>query len=124
MNTGQKVRAAFTVLAAVLTLLFGAILGVDAIALPHKRAFNAAYQQLRSEVKRELPPGSSLEQIDRFLQQRRIEYSYSPAQNAIVGSSQTKYDNVLSHCRIQLVFRLGADRLLREPDVYKVCSYL
>ncbi|MGA2962055.1 MAG: hypothetical protein ABSD96_10300 [Candidatus Korobacteraceae bacterium] len=124
MEKGRKVRIAFSLLAAVFTVLFVLVLSVDLMDLRDKRRFNAALEELRSEVKRELPAGSSRTRVESFLKDRAIEPGAVSTGNEIFGLSQTSYSNLISKCRIQLVFRFGEDGRLRDSKVYEACSYL
>ena len=120
----RKVRLAFSALAAVLTLLFVLVLSVDLMDLRNKREFNAAIQQLRSEVARELPAGSSRARVESFLEARAMQPETGPARNEIFGLPQATYSNLISKCRIRLAFRFGEDGLLRDSKVYETCTFL
>ncbi len=124
MEKGRKVRLAFSLLAAVFTALFILVLSVDLMDLRDKRRFNVALEQLRSEVRRELPAGDSRAQVESFLKDRAIEPGSVSRRNEIFGLSQLTYSNLISKCRIELVFRFGEDGLLRDSKVYEACSYL
>jgi len=118
----RKVRLAFSVLAAALTLLFVLVLSVDLVDLRDKRHFNEELQQLRSEAGRELAAGSSRERVEAFLQARAIRPE--SAGNQIFGLSPASYSNLISKCRIRLAFRFGEDGRLRDSKVYEACSFL
>jgi hypothetical protein len=124
MEKGRKVRIAFSLLAAMFTVLFVLVLAVDLMDLRDKRRFNAALEELRSEVKRELPAGSSRTRVESFLKDRAIEPGPASTGNEIFGLPQTSYSNLISKCRIRLVFRFGEDGRLRDSKVYEACSYL
>ena len=119
----RRVRLAFSALAAVLTLLFVLVLSVDLMDLRNKREFNAALQQLRSEVTRELPAGSSRARVESFLNDRAIRTKNAAAPNEIFGLPQATYSNLISKCRIRLAFRFGEDGLLRDSKVYETCTF-
>jgi hypothetical protein len=124
MEKGRKVRLAFSMLAAVFTLLFVLVLSVDLMDLANKRRFTAALQQLRSEVRRELPAGSSRARVESFLKDRAIQPEPVPVRNEIFGMPQVLYSNLISKCRIRLAFRFGEDGLLRDSKVYEACTFL
>ncbi len=124
VGCARKVRLAFSALAAVLTLLFVLVLSVDLMDLRNKREFNATLQQLRSEVTRELPAGSSRARVESFIKDRAIRPEGAAAPNEIFGSPQVRYSNLISKCRIRLAFRFGEDGLLRDSKVYETCTFL
>ena len=124
MEKGRKVRFAFSLLAAVFTLLFILVLSVDLMDLREKRRFNAALEELRSEVRREIPAGSSLARVESFLKDRAIEPESASTKNELFGSARASYSNLIRKCRIRLAFRFGDDGLLRDSKVYEACSYL
>lgn len=120
----RKVRLGFSALAAVLTLLFVLVLSVDLMDLRNKREFNAALQQLRFEVTRELPAGSSRARVESFLKDRAIRTENAAAPNEIFGLPQATYSNLISKCRIRLAFRFEEGGLLRDSKVYETCTFL
>jgi hypothetical protein len=124
MEKGRKVRFAFSLLAAVFTLLFVLVLSVDLTDVRNKRRFNGALEELRSEVRRELPAGSSRTRVESFLEDRAVEPGRVPSGNEVLGLGQPSYSTFISRCRIQLVFRFGEDGLLRESKVYEACFYM
>jgi hypothetical protein len=124
MEKGRKVRIAFSLLAAMFTVLFVLVLSVDLMDLRDKRRFNAALEEFRSEVKRELPAGSSRARVESFLKDRAIEPGPASEGNETFGLPQPSYSNLISKCRIRLVFRFGEDGRLRDSKVYEACSYL
>jgi hypothetical protein len=124
VGCARKVRLAFSALAAVLTLLFVLVLSVDLLDLRNKREFNAALQQLRSEVTSELPAGSSRARVESFLKDRAIRPESAATPNEIFGLPQATYSNLISKCRIRLAFRFGEDGLLRDSKAYETCTFL
>jgi hypothetical protein len=118
------VRLAFSLLAAVFTLLFVLVLSVDLVDLRDKQRFNAALQQLRSEMRHELPAGSSRGRVELFLKDRAIEPESASTKNELFGSARASYSNLIRKCRIRLAFRFGDDGLLRDSKVYEACTFL
>ena len=82
-------------------------------------------QQLRSEVTRELPAGSSRARVESFLERSGDPQPKTRRPHRMKYSDRRKaaYSNLISKCRIRLAFRFGEDGLLRDSKVYETCTF-
>jgi hypothetical protein len=99
---------------AVALLLVLAILDILGAVLT-SRFVNA--EHLERELRAELPPGSSLSQVEEFLRERGIPFSYDGSSRSLIGMvRKVKGSTVLVTKSLQLRFRFDDASRLKSID--------
>lgn len=73
--------------------------------------------KMRSIVDKEIPLGTQRTDVERFLSQRRIEYSYVERENRIYAIVRDTCRGILIECSIDMVFGFDGQRVLISSSV-------